>query len=207
MNKDLDLFSYKYIDNHKHKTLFLLHGTGGDETDFLFLDDFLAKSYNLLGIRGNSNLEGMHRYFRRESHGVFDQDDIKTETKKFEEFIRAWQDEHKTSKENLVFLGYSNGGTMLLAMLFYYPKIISTAVILHPMLPFTPHITTQLLSSHKIFLSYGIHDNMVAPTDSINITEILELLGAKLSVHKYESGHEMGSEELNDTVSFLRSLL
>ena len=57
-------------------TLILLHGTGGDEADLIPFGTALNSDYNLLGIRGEVNENGMNRYFKRLAEGVYDEADL-----------------------------------------------------------------------------------------------------------------------------------
>lgn len=134
----LSLFTYQYLDNKADKTLITLHGTGGTENDFLFLNDDLKDSYNLLGLKGNIDEDGLTRFFERKSPGVFDQESMKEEASKLHLFISAWMKKYSMNIDQFVSLGYSNGANMLLATMFYYPELIKNVVLLRPMLPFQP---------------------------------------------------------------------
>ncbi len=205
MQNNLSQFHHVIINNNAEKTVFLLHGTGGTEHDFLFLDEALGKSFNLVGIRGNIDEHGMTRFFKRLSEGVFDQESIREEAKNLHNFITAWIQEYKTRIENLTFLGYSNGANILLAALFYYPEIMRKLALLHPMLPFDPRNKKLTLTQHTLFVSYGIRDSMVPESQSRTVIEILQSSGAEVTVGTYPSGHEIGREEIQDTVTFLQT--
>ncbi|CAN5166804.1 alpha/beta hydrolase [soil metagenome] len=200
MSNNLSYFKHIYIDNKADKTLVLLHGTGGDEHDFLFLDQQLSKNYNLLGLRGNVDEQGMNRFFRRLSFGNFDQDNIKEETAKLKEFIEAWQKEHV---EELTFLGYSNGANMLLATLFYYPEMINKVALLHSMLPFQISPNTINLSKHTILMTYGAQDPMATIEESNKVITTLKSMRAQLTVKEYPSGHGIRDQEIEDIIAFL----
>ncbi len=202
MEESLGTFKYSQIDNGAKKTLFLLHGTGGDEHDLLFLDEFLDKKYNLVGLRGNVQEKGMNRFFRRISFGVFDQENIKEEAGKLGTFIRSWMEKHKVSSEDLTFLGYSNGANMLCAMLFYYPQLMKNLVLLHPMLPFEPEFN-QKYSDTRAFVSIGLQDHMISPSESKKVVDTLERLGVECTIKEYDSGHGVTEQEIRDIVGYL----
>lgn len=197
-------FRHVYKDNAADGTLFLLHGTGGTKEDFLFFDQYLDKTYNLVGLQGNVDENGMGRFFRRLSPGVFDQENIREEAKKLHDFIISWKKTHPDQSKRCVFLGYSNGANMLLAALFYFPKLLNTLLLLHPMLPFTPDPVPQL-SEHDLFVSMGAHDQMVGPKQKQELLRVLKSTGAHLTVREYPSGHEITDGELQDTADFLLS--
>lgn len=204
MNSALSTFQYVFVDNKSHKTLFLLHGTGGDREEFLFLDNLLEKKYNLVGLTGNINEQGMNRFFKRHAEGVFDQENIKEESAKLAKFIEAWMKTHNQAATDLYFLGYSNGANILLATLFYHPHLIRNLLLLHPMIPFVPKEKLDLID-HKIFISSGKHDSMVPPQEQKKLIELLRVYGADLTIKEYESGHGIIQQEIRDVTLFLSS--
>ncbi len=199
----MNQFTHIYIDNNAENTLFLLHGSGGTENDFLFLDELLEKKYNLVGLRGNILEKGMNRFFRRLSEGVFDQESINDETKKLRYFIKEWVIGHNLTLDDLIFLGYSNGANMILAMLFNYPDIIRNSVLLHPMLRYKPSKNDLDLESHVAFLSYGRQDHLIPEQESKDLVKLLTSLNMNLTVNEYASGHEITEAEINDVVQYL----
>lgn len=206
MREELNNFEYEYRNNGARKTLFLLHGTGGSKHDFLFLDKLLENKFNLVGLKGNVDENGMARFFRRLTEGVFDQESIRTEAAKFKAFIEEWMIVHKVSADALAFLGYSNGANFLLASLFLYPDLFRSLILLHPMLPFSIENGSLDLSQHKIFVSMGAHDPLVAPEMQREVVETLSECGAHLSVREYPAGHEISAEEIEDIIESLKEI-
>lgn len=195
------LFDHTHIDNHSPHTLFLLHGTGGDKTDFLFFDDLLEKKYNIVSLQGNVSENGMPRFFRRTAPGVFDQDNIRRETLKLEEFIDSWCLKMKTTPQDLCFLGYSNGANMILATLFYYPHLIQTGALLHPMVPFAPDDSVDL-SKSNIFISIGTDDPMVPLDQGRAVSSTIVRRGGQVTTKEYEGGHQISEDEIRDVTEF-----
>ncbi len=205
MKSALDLFRYSVIDHQAKKTLFLFHGTGGSERDLLFLDELIEPRFNLVGLRGNIDEAGMRRFFRRNSTGVFDQESISEESANVSAFISAWQQRHGLSPMDTVCLGYSNGANIILATVLRYPTGFRTAVLLHPMVPFTLAAGTVSLAQHRIFVSIGIHDQLVSSQQSKAVLTLLASQQNKPIIHEYPTGHELSDAELNDAVKFLES--
>lgn len=203
MSKNLSLFNHTTINNNVDKTIFLFHGTGGTKEDFFFLDTLLAKKYNLVGIQGNVDENGMSRFFRRFDHGVFDQKNIKDEVNKLYYFISSYKHEYPQQTQRTYFLGYSNGANILLAALFSYPILFNNLILLHAMLPFENEPRLLDLSSNNIFLSHGDHDQMVSPAQQQVLNEILASCRAHTEIHTYDAGHSITKEELQDVLKFL----
>jgi phospholipase/carboxylesterase len=198
----LQHFQHIFVDNQARKTLFLLHGTGGDEHDLLPLVASLRQEYNFVGLKGNVVEQGMARFFWRSAAGVFDQESIRQETKKLAEFVRAWYQKYDLSAEETAFVGYSNGANMILATVFQFPDLLSRAVLLHSMLPFRP---PQLQLHGKSFLvTYGEHDQMIPATESLKVIQTLDETGAKVEIIKHSGGHEVRPEEREALVGFLQ---
>lgn len=202
MSNELNLFDYTFIDHQSTKTLFLLPGTGGDKTDLLFFDQLLKQQFNIVSLQGNVSEHGLLRFFRRLEMGVFDQESIHTETTKLKQFVEYWFKDKHLSQEQVTFLGYSNGANMSLAMLLLFPNLFSTAVLLHPMMPFP--LNPQLkLSRHRAFVSVGVQDRMIPAEEGRAVARSLKELGVEVHLHEYPGGHEVSEAELTDITTFL----
>ena len=195
-------FHHLHIDNQASKTLFLLHGTGADERDLLPLVQGLETTYNFVSFLGNVREHGMTRFFARDARGVFDQESIAIEAKKLARFIKAWNETHGIKPSETAFLGYSNGANMITALALKFPKLVTKAVLLHPMLPFEPKAMD--LSHQQYFVSYGETDQMIPASEAKILITTLKALGAKVDVFHHQGGHEIWPEEVEALQDFLR---
>src|SRR3954447_17571050 len=82
--------------------LLLLHGTGGNEHDLLPLRDQLSPGAAVLSVRGTVLENGMPRFFRRLSEGVFDEDDLRRRADELAEFVRGASAEYGIDDGSLV---------------------------------------------------------------------------------------------------------
>lgn len=199
----MDLFDYTFIDNQAARTLFLLHGTGGSKSDFLFLDQLLQKRYNLVGLQGNIDERGMPRFFRRFAEGEFDQESIKVETGKLDRFISQWQAAHQLSFQQTYCLGYSNGANILLALLAMAPDKVGNFILLHAMLPFNFTNKNLDLSSQKAFVTTSQNDPIITPDQSAEVIRALQQTGINLTQKQYLFGHQISDDEIEDVVGYL----
>lgn len=199
------LFQYQYHLASTDQTLFLLHGTGGSESDLLSLVTPFRATHNIVGLLGNVREQGMARFFARYADGTFDRHSIDSEVKKLHQFVMRWLEIHRETCEqhSIHFVGYSNGANMILAYLFLYPQMVKTAALLHPMLPFKPDEHLQL-SQKKLFVSWGSADPMVPTNMSQNLLQVLKKHGAQLTIHQ-SVNHSIDTLEIRALERFLQS--
>jgi phospholipase/carboxylesterase len=201
------LFHSVWEDHQADRTLVLLHGTGGDEHSLVELGRQLThqnsqQTYNLLGLRGNVQEQGMNRFFRRLAMGVFDQPSIQQEAAKLNQFLTEWSVGHNQTADQLVFLGYSNGANMILALAFLYPDLVHRAVLLHPMLPFKPERVK--LNQASFLVTVGQQDPFTSWSESQALVKTLQATEAKVELVTHSGGHEVTQEELERVVEFLK---
>lgn len=190
----LDNFKYLYQDNGATKTLVLLHGTGGDEHDLLPLSKKLDLDVNILSLRGNVSENGMNRFFKRLSFGVFDEDNIRQEAEKLRMFISTYLDVHSMDSSDLLFLGYSNGANMIVSLALLHPQTVTTAALMHPMLPL--QIEKSDLNQATFAVTYGKKDRMISPTETQTLITVLREKGGEVSVFSHSGGHEVTQDEI-----------
>ncbi|MEX0895784.1 MAG: alpha/beta hydrolase [Patescibacteria group bacterium] len=203
-NPDLQLFQYIQQGTKNAPAIFLLHGTGGTETDLLPLVADFADSHTVIGIRGNVSENGMNRFFKRLAEGVFDQANIRAEAEKLSLFLNAWHAESGQDPTTSVYIGYSNGANMILALLFLYPNLIDTAALLHPILPFEPDPKLDL-SNKKIFLSWGNNDQIIPAAESEKLLATVRTYSLKLQIINTDSGHAITQKEAATLQDFIKN--
>ncbi|MDX5474566.1 MAG: carboxylesterase, partial [Bacillaceae bacterium] len=116
-------------------TLLLLHGTGGTEQDLLPLANMIDGKANILSVRGNVLENGMPRFFRRLSEGIFDEEDLLFRTKELNEFLKEASSHYGFNRNNVIAVGYSNGANIAGSLLFHYENSLKAAILYHPMVP------------------------------------------------------------------------
>src|SRR5688572_27560972 len=95
--------------------LLLLHGTGGNESDLIPLGLQLSPGAALLSPRGKVNENGMPRFFKRRSEGVFDVEDLDARTQELGEFLEAARKAYDLARP--IALGFSNGANIAWSLL------------------------------------------------------------------------------------------
>jgi phospholipase/carboxylesterase len=100
--------------------LLLLHGTGGDENDFLPLGRAVAPGSALLSPRGQVPENGMPRFFRRLAEGVFDEADVRRRAHELAAFVAEARKAYGLAAP--VALGFSNGANIAAALSTLPPR-------------------------------------------------------------------------------------
>lgn len=129
-------FIHRFVPSTNHDaaapTLFLLHGTGGNEHDLLPLGRTLAPSAALLSTRGRVLEGGMPRFFRRFAEGVFDTDDIRRRAGELVQFLDMAAGAYGFDRNRVVAAGYSNGANIAAAILLLHGAVFAGAVLFRP---------------------------------------------------------------------------
>lgn len=183
-------------------TLVLFHGTGGDERSMLDIGRQVSHGAGLLSPRGKVLENGMPRFFRRLSEGVFDQKDLKERTVEMAGFLKRAAQAYGLNEKGLNALGYSNGANIAASLILTYPGLFRKAVLLHPMIPFVPK-TQPDLSGTSILITAGENDPMVDPGETRALENLFSDSGANVETLWHTSGHSLTTEEIERASSFL----
>lgn len=173
--------------------LFLLHGTGGDENQFLGLGRDLVPEAMIVAMRGDVSEQGSARFFRRTGEGVYDMADLARATAKMTGFVRAHAEAARPSA--VLGLGYSNGANILASTLFAAPELFDAAALMHPLIPFQPEIEGDF-TGKRILITAGRRDPICPPVITTRLESWLREAEADVTVEWHEGGHELRPSEI-----------
>ncbi|AIF42952.1 alpha/beta hydrolase [Virgibacillus sp. SK37] len=185
----------KHIYQEKKKgapVFILLHGTGGTETDLLSLAELLHPEYNVLGIRGNVQENGMNRYFKRHGEGQYDWEDLEFRGNELYEFILEKSKEHDFKLEDAVLVGFSNGSNIAIQMMLQQPDTFKKAALFAPLYPADVE-NKQDFSDVEVFLSLGKGDPIVPESESNRVIRLFNERGADVTT-AWVNGHSLTQE-------------
>ncbi len=177
------------------RVLLLLHGTGGTEQDLLPLAEMIDQEASILSVRGNVSENGMPRFFRRLSEGVFDEEDLIFRTKELQEFLDEAAEKYNFNRENVVAVGYSNGANIAGSLLFHHEKVLRAAVLYHPMVP-RRGVELPDLSKTPVFIGAGKNDPICPARETEELSKLLEAGGSDVEVHWENQGHQLTHSEV-----------
>ncbi|WP_223702066.1 alpha/beta hydrolase [Sutcliffiella deserti] len=175
--------------------LLLLHGTGGTEEDLLPIANMIDSEASILSVRGNVSENGMPRFFKRLSEGVFDEEDLIFRTEELQQFISDAASNYQFDRKNVVAVGYSNGANIAGSLLFHYKDSLKGAILYHPMVP-RRGITLPDLSSTPIFIGAGKNDPICPASETEELQQLLSNAGAQVEVQWENQGHQLTHAEV-----------
>lgn len=211
MNKNTQLgFIHRFIPPNKvsgsraRATLLLLHGTGGSEEDMLSLGQQIAPEAAILSPRGKVLENGMPRFFRRLSEGVFDLEDLKFRTYELADFVEQASRIYRFNLQHVIAVGYSNGANIAASELLLRPELISAAILFRAMVPLVPETLPDLTNKY-IFMSSGLYDPIVPKQEAERLFGLFKKAGAKVSLNWQDSSHELTMKEVQNAEEWLHS--
>ena len=180
--------------------LFLLHGTGGDETDLLVLGRQVMPGAHLVSPRGDVDEAGAPRIFKRLGMGVYDMDDLARAISKLANFMR--ERIAVVQPSSVAALGYSNGANVLASVLFEAPELIDRAVLMHPLIPFAPQPQSGL-AGRRVLITAGRRDPISPVVRTEQLADYFTTHGAEARIAWHDGGHELRATEVGEAQGFL----
>lgn len=186
---------FKAGKDPERPVLLLLHGTGGTENDLMPLAAHIDPEASVLSVRGNVSENGMPRFFKRLSEGVFDMEDLKLRTEELYQFIADSAEQYGFDRKNVTAVGYSNGANIAANLLFTYDDALRAAILHHPMVP---NRDTELpaLNGTPVFIAAGTNDPICPAQESEDLEKLLADAGADVELHWENQGHQLTMPEV-----------
>jgi phospholipase/carboxylesterase len=195
-------FQHTFVPGRTARTLLLLHGTGGDETDLIRIGHALDSEAALLSPRGKVLENGMPRFFRRLAPGIFDKEDLIRRTHELAEFIELASENYHFDRQNLLAIGYSNGANIAASLLLLRPGTLGGAALLRPMVPLVPEKLPDLKGAPVLIAAANL-DTMAPPDEARRLAALLRNAGAHLTVSFENAGHGLTDETIETVKRWL----
>ncbi|WP_226666530.1 alpha/beta hydrolase [Metabacillus litoralis] len=186
---------FKEGNDKNAPTFLLLHGTGGNERDLLPIAEMISPNASVLGVRGNVLENGMPRFFRRLSEGVFDEEDLVFRTKELYDFIEDMSKKYHFDRGNVLAIGYSNGANIAASVMYHYQDALAGAILLHPMVPLR-EVEIPDLKETPIFIGAGLNDPIIPKAETTELVDALKAANGIVTEYWGEAGHQLTREEI-----------
>lgn len=208
MNDEKSDFVHRFVpgEDDSGVTLLLLHGTGGNENDLIPLAQELAPGAAILSPRGKVSEYGAPRFFRRLAEGVFDIEDLVYRTHELADFIEAATEEYGFDRQKLIAVGYSNGANIAASLTLLHPGLLRAAVLFRSMVPLEPEVTPDL-TGMPVFMAAGRMDQMIQPSNTERLAEMLSEAGAEVDLRWRDTGHGLTYEEAAEAKEWLTGII
>jgi phospholipase/carboxylesterase len=198
-------FIHRFVPGSSGRTLILLHGTGGTETDLLPLGRALDPDAALLSPRGKVLESGMPRFFRRLAEGVFDEEDLIFRSHELADFIHLASERYGFNQSESIAIGYSNGANVAGGILLLRPDTFQGAALLRPMVPLIPEKLPELKGA-PVLVAAGNHDQIIPVEKARELIALLRRTGADVTVFFENAGHGLTETTVTATKRWLNGL-
>src|SRR4029450_2065756 len=188
-------FIHEFVPGTSDRTLLLLHGTGGNERDLIALGRELDPNAALLSPRGKVLENGMPRFFRRLTEGIFDLEDLKHRANELADFVAEAGEHYGFTSDNVVAVGYSNGANIAASMLLLRPEILGAAILFRAMVPLVPDRLPHL-SSVRVWIGAGDQAPIIPASEPQRLVELLRRAGADVTIRFAKAGHGLTNDDL-----------
>lgn len=187
---------HRYEQGTNGKTIVLFHGTGGTELDLILLAKNIDPNANILSFRGRVSEQGMNRFFKRLSPGVFDLESLRNETRYYIDQLEKLALRYDFSLECSTLIGYSNGANIIASMLLHQKEVFNHAVLIRPMVPLRDAPMNDLSNANILILS-GLHDPIVAHEEVSELKDFFQKRHANLSIEWKNAGHQIDYSDVD----------
>ena len=201
------------------KSVIWLHGLGADGRDFLPLIPELKLPENA-GIRFifphapvrpvtlNNGMEmpAWYDLLSLERGKTANEEDVLTTVTWIKRLIDE-EIEKGIPAENILLVGFSQGGVIALQTALRYPQKLAGIMALSTYLPFAETTLAQTKAHHKkipIFAAHGTHDPVIPLLSWQTYVQQLKEAGFQVEDHAYAMEHSLCAEEIADMSQWLK---
>ncbi|MDX8515108.1 alpha/beta hydrolase [Mesorhizobium captivum] len=188
-------FPYRLLvpANASGECLFVLHGSGVDETTLAPLARQIAPHATLVAARGRIAQEDGFRWFERITPTSFDQSSIRVETAAFAQFATGAARRHGLDLGRATFLGYSNGANLVSTLMLLHPGLVRQAALLRAM-PVLDEAPATNLAGTRVLVIAGAADQTYGPFAPALVT-LFSQRRAEVDARIVAAGHEFGDAD------------
>lgn len=192
----IELFDHVHVPGTSDRTLVLLHGAGDNKERMAELGRRIDPEASVLALDGQVMQDGARRFFRRQSMGLYDMADLAARSRGLVAFLADAFDRYEIRPERTVAIGYSNGASILTNLILTGCSPVTSAVLMHPLIPFMVEKWPDL-SAQKLLVTSGILDAECPAPWIEKLADGLREAGAEVLLKMHRGGHELAEEEID----------
>ena len=198
----------------KPPLLLLLHGFGASETDLIGFAEYLDKRFFVASARAPIALGwGGFAWFEINYAGgsiSIQSEQAETSRQKLLKFIDEIAAKHDLDTARIYLAGFSQGAIMTYSLILTEPEKFAGAVPMSGILALENlqnPAAAERLQDFPIFVSHGVHDQVLPVQMGRQARAILEKLPVKLDYKEYPVAHNISEESLADVAAWLTARL
>lgn len=192
----------------------LLHGVGGDETNFAplageFPDDALVVLVRGPLTLGPSQFGWFHVAFSATGPAIVEAEANESRLL-LASLLAQLQAAHGTAAQRTIIAGFSQGGIMSASVALTMPQSVAGfGVLSGRILPeLKPHLASrEQLGRLLAFIAHGVHDNKLPVAWAQRSNDWLDELGVARESHLYPVGHAVSGPMQVDFLRWVHSIL
>jgi phospholipase/carboxylesterase len=195
----------------KPPLLILLHGVGSNEKDLFSFAPYLPNKFLVISARapivlGPSSFAWYQVDFSS-GKPVYNQEQERKSREMILTFIEELKELHSFDENEVYLMGFSQGAIMSYSIALTHPEKIKAIGILSGRLleEIKPFVNAGQVNKLNIFISHGIQDPVLPITYSEDAVSYLKSLGLNSNYKKYNEGHGIKQEMLNDFINWLNN--
>lgn len=191
--------------------LFLIHGYGSHEGDLFSFARYLPKTYHIIALRAPIVLsEGSYAWYTI----TFDEDMNKWSNDEegiqsrdlIQHNVKYHLDRINLTREQVDFLGFSQGAILSWALGLTYPKMIDKIMALSGF--FNPKLISDNKDSKaalNCFSSHGIIDPVIPISHTREGIDLLREHGVSVTYKEYDAPHTISPDNFKDLMEWLQN--
>ena len=184
-----------------HPTVVMLHGRAGNEDVMWIFARALPEGWLLVAPRAiKKDPAGGYswRLRERDEWPTLVQFDVPVGA--VVDFVQALPELYNADLGNLYLMGFSQGAATAYAVAMRYPGFVRGIAGLVGFVPMKCDdlLTAAALEDLPIFMAVGTEDERIPYERSLSCAQTLNLAGADLDYHEYETGHRLNAAGMRD---------
>jgi phospholipase/carboxylesterase len=202
-----------YDQGRRYPMIILLHGFGASMQDLAAITPLIDRN-NYIYVCPNAPIEvdigpglpgySMVGYSWVPPRGEATEEDIRATKQTLEQFFSEIIEEHNAVEEEVILLGFSQGGSMTYRCSLSRPDLFAGAIILSSSFPEDAREHLPGDAKPPIFIAHGLQDNIERAR---NANEVLLQNGYNVQYEEYPIGHEITQQVIDDVVGWIKSTL
>lgn len=191
--------------------LFVLHGRGADERDLLPVTEQLPDSFHVVSLRAPEPMGPGYTWYELDLSGG-GLHESQPNPDGFRRSLDLVSESVTTAieafdlKEQVGFLGFSQGAITSTATLLERPDRVAWLAVLHGYLPDShADLEPQGVAGTPVFAGRGATDEIIPADRAVALADRLRAIGCEVTGGTYPGGHGIGPDELADLAEFVES--